>query len=660
MFSETRRWLGALAAGVGAVWMLQVACGPNFPNRLLLTGDMVLDRMQGRSFERAVERLKPARFGSMIEFAPADYAPVDEYEDDYSALVVAGVIGRDEIPAEDEGCCGSTAGPTLDRARLPAEFRLYLEGRDLYGKNRMEEARAKWLELLGLPESERLYRTQRACFMIGRSYQRESPERAMGWMQRVREEAARGFGDTLGLPNASIGWEARAEYDRMNMVRAIQLYLEQLAAGTPTHVSLMRCAERAELCSDAGLDDLARSPESRGLITAWMGAYERNPSAYETITPRASDAEPSFARRWAAALRRTGIEEAEGAGALAWYAYGCGDYDLARQWCDVAPRNSPEASWIRARLLARDGRLEDSAAALREMVKSLPADWEWDEPGGFSEPFESRPAAQAASGERGVLLLTARHYQDAMDAFLDGNFLQDALWVGERVMSPEEFEAYVKRLRAAPGRLDRGVVDSVSYTLARRLARLGRFEQAAQYAPEARRAQMLRLADLSSRLASSSLTGADRAAALWEMAKLLRWEGMDLVGTEFGPDCHMVEGAFPEESVEGSTPRERVGGIVKPSADELARVAASETSPDRRFHYRYRACELAWQAAALMPDEDPSTAEVLCEAGRWLAYRDPPEADRFYKALVKRCGRTELGRRAESLKWFPPKDGKPS
>jgi hypothetical protein len=122
----------------------------------------------------------------------------------------------------------------------------------------------------------------------------------------------------------------------------------------------------------------------------------------------------------------------------------------------------------------------------------------------------------------------------------------------------------------------------------------------------------------------------------------------------------MVEGAFPEESVEGATPREKVVGIVKPSGDELARVAASETSPDRRFHYRYRACDLAWQAAALMPDEDASTAEVLCEAGRWLAYRDPAEADRFYKALVKRCGRTELGRRAEALKWFPPKEGKPS
>lgn len=660
MFSETRRWLGVLAAGLGAVWMLQVACGPNFPNRLLLTGDLVLDRMQGRSFDLAVDRLKPARVGAMIALAPADYTPVEDLSDDYSALVVAGVIGRDEVPADDEECCGGQKEPSLDLARLPAEFRLYLEGRDLHEKGDTEEARAKWLELLALPESERLYRTQRACFMMGRSYQRESPERVIEWMQRVREEAARGFGDTLGLPNASIGWEARAEYDRMNMVRAIQLYLEQLAAGTPTHVSLMRCAERVELCSDAGLDDLARCPESRGLITAWMGSFTHNPSCNDTIMPRASDGAPSFARRWTAALRRAGIQEAEGAGALAWHAYGCGDYDLARQWCEVAPRNSPEAGWIRARLLAREGRLEESAAALREMVRILPADWMCEEPGEYSDPFESRPASQAASGERGVLLVTARHYQDAMDAFLEGNYLQDALWVGERVLSPEEFEAYVKRLRAAPGRLDRGVVDSVSYTLARRLARLGRYEQAAQYAPEPRRAQMMRLADLSSRLASTRLAKADRAASLWEMAKLLRWEGMDLVGTEFGPDCRMVEGAFPEESVEGATPREKVVGIVKPSGDELARVAASETSPDRRFHYRYRACDLAWQAAALMPDEDASTAEVLCEAGRWLAYRDPAEADRFYKALVKRCGRTELGRRAEALKWFPPKDGKPS
>jgi hypothetical protein len=46
-------------------------------------------------------------------------------------------------------------------------------------------------------------------------------------------------------------------------------------------------------------------------------------------------------------------------------------------------------------------------------------------------------------------------------------------------------------------------------------------------------------------------------------------------------------------------------------------------------------------------------SRVLCEAGGWLQNRDPRAADRFYKALVRRCGRTPLGALADRLRWFP-------
>lgn len=55
-----------------------------------------------------------------------------------------------------------------------------------------------------------------------------------------------------------------------------------------------------------------------------------------------------------------------------------------------------------------------------------------------------------------------------------------------------------------------------------------------------------------------------------------------------------------------------------------------------------------------MDDQSDETAAVLCEAGTWLKVRDPKAADRFYKALVRRCGTTDLGRRADQLRWFPP------
>jgi len=54
-----------------------------------------------------------------------------------------------------------------------------------------------------------------------------------------------------------------------------------------------------------------------------------------------------------------------------------------------------------------------------------------------------------------------------------------------------------------------------------------------------------------------------------------------------------------------------------------------------------------------MPDESDETARVLCIAGSWLKLKDPETADRFYKALVLRCGKTTLGKEADKRRWFP-------
>jgi hypothetical protein len=77
-----------------------------------------------------------------------------------------------------------------------------------------------------------------------------------------------------------------------------------------------------------------------------------------------------------------------------------------------------------------------------------------------------------------------------------------------------------------------------------------------------------------------------------------------------------------------------------------------------RFHYRYQAAFLAWEAAKLMPDDSNETAFVLWQAGEWLKQRDPITADGFYKTLVRRCRRTEIGTAADRLRWFPRLDPK--
>jgi len=60
-----------------------------------------------------------------------------------------------------------------------------------------------------------------------------------------------------------------------------------------------------------------------------------------------------------------------------------------------------------------------------------------------------------------------------------------------------------------------------------------------------------------------------------------------------------------------------------------------------------------WKGAQLLPDNEELKAKALCRGGTYLKVRDPKTADKFYKALVKTCGQTELGKEAAKLKWFP-------
>jgi hypothetical protein len=43
-------------------------------------------------------------------------------------------------------------------------------------------------------------------------------------------------------------------------------------------------------------------------------------------------------------------------------------------------------------------------------------------------------------------------------------------------------------------------------------------------------------------------------------------------------------------------------------------------------------------------------------AGSWLKYGDPKAADKSYKALVRRCRRTALGKAADLKRWIPELD----
>jgi hypothetical protein len=124
------------------------------------------------------------------------------------------------------------------------------------------------------------------------------------------------------------------------------------------------------------------------------------------------------------------------------------------------------------------------------------------------------------------------------------------------------------------------------------------------------------------------------------------------------PDWRVYDGQFGGEDGLPEIRRElQASNLVVATSEELERADRHGAELPLRWHYRYLAAELAWEAARILPDNDDLTARVLCVGGTWLKYREPEEADRFYKALVRRCRKTPLGKEADRLRWFPRVDG---
>jgi hypothetical protein len=90
------------------------------------------------------------------------------------------------------------------------------------------------------------------------------------------------------------------------------------------------------------------------------------------------------------------------------------------------------------------------------------------------------------------------------------------------------------------------------------------------------------------------------------------------------------------------------------SKSEKERLKKHAVPSIRRYYSVYLASDLGWRAAALLPDNDEKTAELLNTAGNWLKSRDDDAADRFYQAIERRCAKTELGKEAIKRHWFVP------
>lgn len=690
-------WI-ARACAVAVAAAAAPACGPWFPNQMLDAPDEQLARMRPARLELELERLRPELPPPPVRAVVSTVSGTNIAGDIDVADVRAALPGPDgeavatryaqlrrtladylsarerwvwlaDLPATHPMANGSRTAPPFPRlqvpAELPPEFAGYIRGAIAYHQGRTEEARRCWQSVLALPPAQRRHRSTWASFMLGRSWMTNDSAQAEAWFVRVGQLASEGYADRLGLAAESIGWQARMELDRSNTVAAIAGYIRHYASGDPTAIQSLRTAVR----------QLMNGPPAVRLEAARNVTVQRVVTAFAVSASRHSWDDTPLEKTWPAiwlkSLEAASAADLADADRIAWMAYNAADFAAAGRWLALAPAESLVAQWLRAKLLLRAGRLDDATRIIAELARHFPDDPVWaaarEDP---SDGYGTNPTDKPL-GELGVLSLARGQYFEALDALVRGRYWLDAAYVAERVLSVDELSAYVDATWPQPATnppppqayeaysgfvAPERIATRIRDLLARRLVRMERYADAARYFGDDRRPALMTYAQALQSGRDPARSSSERALALWHAAQTARHNGLELMGTEADPDWAALGGSYeldPAFEFRTNTPP---GGVaLQATRDERARVRrhAPEVKPPVRYHYREIAAALAWQAAALMPDQSPDTAAVLWEAGCWIKNRAPDRADRFYKALVRRCGRTPLGAEADRLRWFP-------
>jgi tetratricopeptide (TPR) repeat protein len=711
LLTAKRRWqvaaMGGLLLAVTA-W----ACGPNFPRWLLSNSDESVLAVPTASFFREIAAWKQGAKSELKTVPPkeaqshADQTLEAEMMELSQSLQQGGAtlaqraeilasyrrareklkayaVKLEEWQADPFDWQTSTQKPkpsfagTAVPAGLPGEFSDYLKGAVAYYSGETNTAHAAWTGLSQRPAAERHYRSVWAEYMLGRMLVESAPEQAVGHFQKVRELVKAGFADSTGLAAASLGWEARAWFLQKNHKRAIELYSEQISAGDKYYavVSLRRTVQAAFGQSDAAVKALTEDAQCRRVVTAAL--ISQNTWSSPLIDPQLGDA----AEIWLGLLEKNGAVEMELTEQLALAAYQAGKFEVAGRWLKRAPKDSAIVRWLQAKLLLRAGKIDEAAKVLASLARQFPPVDEADDAGvaatlldrlQVSDPIDSydpKPARREITGELGVVQLQRKDFVTSLDCLLRGGFWMDAAYVAERVLTTDELKRYVDKDWPKPPPVanpeehanEFSTASQIRSLLARRLAREERWADAYPYygkeeaAFHKERVRWLTIGRDAKRPAK------ERAKALWEAAKITRKQGLELIGTEVEPDWAIHGGSFEAGVTVEERWQQKKNELLKTTTEELKRASQNTVIPEQRWHYRYQAADLGWQAAQLMPDQSVETAKVLYEAGGWLKNIDPKAANRFYRALAMRCNKTELGSMAEKLRWFPPLDenGKP-
>ena len=565
---------------------------------------------------------------------------------------------------------------------VPAEFENYFAGSLAWNRGLTNQARKEWESLLELPEKDRQYRSTWAAYMLGKSWVKENPAKALSYFNLVRSMVEKGFGDSIELAASTYGWEAYTELHRQQFTEAIMHYLEAYAAKDRGVVESLRRTVMQALAPEnvRHLNRLAGNAQARRVITAFLISRPSWGYGIEEETKDDPGSGTSISHHWLKILEDADIQDVELVEEIALGSYQNGEMESAQRWLRRASSRSPVVQWLQAKLFLRVGKLDQAASLLARVAAYFPlSNGETNPPVQLietliqtDESFQYRiPLSRMVFSELGILQLTQREYTEALQTLLSQGWLLDAAYVAERVLTVQELKKFVDQ-KYPPYVKEGDLFESnekthpssgkelslrertrwVRSTLSRRYAREFDFESALAYVADEERKDLDQLSRYWEVGREEKNPSNERATALWNAAQLVA-RGGDLLFKMEGGNFWTLGGT------DGFSRQHPLKDAkIRASLDEQRRFARHTPSNLEMFHRHLIASSLAWDAAAMMPNDSEETAQVLHTGGSWIKYRDPLEANLFYKSLVRRCRKTELGHASDLKRWFVKLDQK--
>lgn len=650
------------------------ACGPDFPLQLLSDRGQHLQTLPEPTFALAVLPLASVT----AQWPKPDKVFSSQYDWQQERLISATEQAEQQLlpPQQAELVKQMRAQADADAAlklgaNLPAELRLYTAGAVALARA-PQQAAALFEQLLALPAAEQQQRRSWALYSLARLHASQGkPDQAIMLFQQLRAEVSKGLNDPLQLAVASLGEEARLYLQQQDWQQAIGLYASQAQQEESGRASLKQLAGQLLQMPDAELQPLLSQPNVSRLLSIYL----------LTQLESLSYSAPEQLSRLLQLLQQTPALQLPNALELAAISYQQGQYQNAELLLNQAS-DAPLKWWLTAKLALRNQQLEQAAAAYAKASKAFPtalpppakaAEFQYD------EPFPAKLARQQlqtqcrVQAEAGVLELQRGEYLQAMRLLYQAGaeYWQDAAYVAERVLTSSELRQFVEQ--EVPAGQPKAASEwswfgdtepntLIRQLLARRLMREGDVIGAQRYFIEpklqqlAARYQQLQqdsqagplqawLEPLARRL-QLDVGQLARADALFALAKLTREHGLELLGFEMAPDYQVFYGQFeylvdPDRPALWPVPAAEQSRITQNTAQynkqysKQYRGLSGAAVPEKRFHYRYLAAELAAQSAELWPHNSKAYAASLCAATTWLINRDPQQARQYYRHYLQ-------------------------